>query len=82
MLSQIISFPSLPSRRDLGQIIYALALKSSGKAAEAERLLTDWTKEDPSSDLAKWGLELLSNARAALPPGLQNTTCRILASSL
>ena len=81
MLSRIIAFPT---QRDgsVGEVVRALALKQSGHSSEAEQLLNDWVKDDPSNELAKWGKELLSGGSAPLPQALQDSGCRILAASL
>jgi Tfp pilus assembly protein PilF len=34
----------------------ALALRESGRAAEARQLLDQWVQHDPSNDLAQWSL--------------------------
>jgi predicted Zn-dependent protease len=80
-LERIISSSS-PSRRNVGQIIRALALKQSGRASEAEKLINDWLKDDPTNDLAKWGMALLSERTAPLPATIQDGPCRILAAAL
>ncbi len=82
MLSRIISFPSRPSRASVGEVIRALALKQSGRISEAEQLLNDWSKGDPSNEMAKWGMRVLSGNPAPLPQDLQDSGCRILAASL
>jgi tetratricopeptide (TPR) repeat protein len=80
MLDRIISFTSRSNRRDTGEIIHALALKESGRASEGERLLNDWLNQEPSNSVAKWGMKLFSGDRAPLPPEVQDSSCRILAS--
>jgi predicted Zn-dependent protease len=80
-LERILSFRSRANNRDVGQIIHALALKQSGRASEAEALLKDWLKEDPSSELAKWGLEVVSGNKAS-SPSPQDGSCQILSASL
>ena len=82
MLKRIIAFPSRPGLAGVGEVIRALALKQSGRASEAEQLLKDWLKEDPSNEMAKWGTEVLSGNPAPLPQDVQDTGCRILAASL
>jgi predicted Zn-dependent protease len=82
MLSRIIAFSSRNSGGSVGEVVHALALKQSGHSSEAEQLLNDWLKDDPSNELAKWGKELLSGGSAPLPQALQDSGCRILAASL
>jgi len=82
MLERIVSFGSRPAHGDAGEIIHALALKASGRIRDAERLLNDWLKKDPSNELVKWGLQRLSGAPAPLPSDVQDPVCQILASSL
>jgi Tfp pilus assembly protein PilF len=82
MLNKIISFPSPPGRRGIGEVVRALALKQSSRTSEAEQLLNDWLKAEPSNQVAKWGKALLSGVPAPLPQDLQDGGCRILAASL
>ena len=62
-----------------GDLIRALALKQSGRAAEAEQLLKDWQAQDPGSELAKWGAETFAGRPAPLPASLQTLDCRVIA---
>jgi predicted Zn-dependent protease len=82
ILARIISFPAKSRRADAGRIISALALKESGRTAEAEALLNEWPKEDPASELGKWGMEILSGRPATPPSGIQDIIGRTLAASL
>jgi len=82
MLNRIISFPSPPGDHGVGEVVHALALKQSSRVSEAEELLNDWLKAEPSNQVAKWGKELLTGGRAPLPQELQDGGCRILAASL
>jgi len=81
-LDRILAFPSRAGRGDIGQVILALALKQSGRTGEAEALLSDWLKKDPSNELAKWGKALLAGRPTPLPTNIQEGSCRILAASL
>jgi Domain of unknown function (DUF5107)/Tetratricopeptide repeat len=82
MLNRIISFPSTASGHGVGEVVHALALRQSSRASEAEELLNDWLKAEPSNQVAKWGKELLTGGPAPLPQDLQDGGCRILAASL
>jgi predicted Zn-dependent protease len=82
ILERIIAFPVRSTHGSAGRIIRALALKASGRASEAEALLSDWLKEEPASELGKWGMEILSGRTAPLPSGIQDSNCRILSSLL
>jgi predicted Zn-dependent protease len=82
LLSRIIAFPSRPGRGSIGEVIRALALKQSGHTSQAQQFLGDWLKDDPSNEMAKWGIEVLSGNPAPLPQDLQDSGCRILAASL
>ena len=67
-LDRILAIPARAKGQGTGDLIRALALKQSGRAAEAEQLLKDWQAQDPGSDLAKWGAELFAGHPAPLPP--------------
>jgi hypothetical protein len=78
-LTRILAIPARPKGQGTGDLIRALALKQSGRAAEAEQLIKDWQAHDPGSELAKWGAELFAGHPTPLPASLQDLTCRILA---
>ena len=78
-LDKILSVPAHAKVQGTGDLIRALALKQSGHASEAERLLQDWQAQDPGSDLAKWGGELFGGHSAAMPTSLKDLDCRVLA---
>ena len=82
ILDKILDFTPQNSRRNIGEIIRAVALKQRGREAEAKQLLQNWSRDEPSNELAKWGSELLASESAPLPPELQTTECRVLAASL
>jgi tetratricopeptide (TPR) repeat protein len=67
---------------DAGGIIHALALKESGHAEAAQKLLAPWGNDGPDSDLAKWGEAVLAGRFPALPPECQDEDARILSSWL
>ena len=67
-LEKILAIPARTKGQGTGDLIRALALKQSGRAAEAEQLLKDWQAQDPGTDLAKWGAELFAGRAAPLPP--------------
>jgi tetratricopeptide (TPR) repeat protein len=81
-LEQILSFRSRADRRDVGKIIQALALRQVGRGTEAETLLKDWLREDPSSELGRWGMQIVSGRVVSLPPEIQDANCLIFAGSL
>jgi len=81
-LNKILTFIPRQSRRNIGEVVRALALKQSGKQTEARQLLESWSKEEPTNQLAKWGNELVVSGSAPLPAELQSTECRVLAASL
>lgn len=78
-LERILAIPARRTGQGTGDLIRALALKQSGRAAEAGQLLKDWQAQDPGTDRAKWGAELFAGDAASLPPSLQDFNCRILA---
>jgi hypothetical protein len=61
-----------------GGIIHALALKESGRANEAQELLTRWRTNGPDKEFAKWGEDVLAGHSPTLPPESQDDTARIL----
>jgi tetratricopeptide (TPR) repeat protein len=78
-LDKTLAIPARAKGQGIGDLIRALALKQSGRAAEAEQLLKDWQAQDPGSVLAKWGAEILAGRPAPLPASLQDLNCRVLA---
>ena len=81
-LQRITNVSPPGGRRNTGEVVRALALREAGKETEGRQLLEQWSREEPSSELAKWAESLFSSAPAALPPSLQSTECRVLAASL
>ena len=77
--TSILAIPARSKGQSTGDLIRALALKQSGRTAEAEQLLKAWQAQDPGTDLAKWGAEIFAGQSAALPASLQDLDCRILA---
>jgi tetratricopeptide (TPR) repeat protein len=67
---------------DGGIIIRALALKEFGRADEAQELLAQWRKDNPDSELAKWGEAVMAGRSPALPLVSQNDTARVLCAWL
>jgi hypothetical protein len=78
-LARILAIPAHTKGQGTGDLIRALALKQSGRAAEAEQLLKDWQAQDPGSELAKWGAETFAGRPAPLPASLQTLDCRVIA---
>jgi tetratricopeptide (TPR) repeat protein len=78
-LDRILAIPAGAKGQGIGDLIRALALKQSGRAAEAEQLLKDWQAQNPGTDLANWGAELFAGHSAPLPPSLKDLDCRVLA---
>ncbi len=78
-LNRILAFPARPKGQGTGDLIRAMALRQSGRLAEAEGLLRDWQAQDPESDLAKWGAELFAGRPAPLTASLPDLDCRVLA---
>jgi tetratricopeptide (TPR) repeat protein len=80
-LERILAVPARKRGQGTGDLIRALALKQSGRRAEAEQLLKDWQAQNPDSDLGKWGTELFSGHVVPLPASLKDLGCRILAGT-
>jgi len=78
-LERILAVPARTQGQGTGDLVRALALKQSGRAAEAEQFFKDWQAQAPDSDLAKWGAGLLAGRPDPLPPSLKNLACRVLA---
>jgi tetratricopeptide (TPR) repeat protein len=78
-LDKILVIPARAKGQGIGDLIRALALKQSGRAAEAGQFLKDWQAQDPGSDLAQWGAELFAGRLAPSPASLQDLDCRVLA---
>ena len=78
-LDRIVAVPARSKGQGVGDFIRAMALRQSGRLAEAERLLSDWQARDAGSDLAKWGTELFAGRPAPLTASLQDLDCRVLA---
>lgn len=78
-LDRIVAVPARSKGQGVGDFIRAMALRQSGRLAEAERLLSDWQARDTGSDLAKWGAELFAGRPASLTASLQDLDCRVLA---
>lgn len=81
-LDRILVSRPIVSRKSVGDIIQALALSQSGRTAEAEALMKDRLGGDSSSELARWGGEIVAGRPAPLPAGLQDSECRILSAWL
>jgi len=79
-LDRILAVKPSAKGQVTGDLIRALALKQSGRIAEAEQFLKDWQARDPATDLAKWGAELFAGHPAPLPPSRKDLDCRILAA--
>ncbi len=77
-LDKILAIPANNKGQGTGDLVRALALKQSGRTADADQLLKDWQAEDPDTDLAKWGAELFAGHPAPLPPSVKNLDCRVL----
>jgi tetratricopeptide (TPR) repeat protein len=80
-LDRILAVPPRTTGQGTGDLIRALALKQSGRAAEAEQLIKEWEAQEPGSDLAKWGAQLFAGQAAPLPASLKDLACRVLAGS-
>jgi tetratricopeptide (TPR) repeat protein len=80
-LERILAIPARSKGQGTGELIRTLALKQSGRRAEAEQLLRDWQAQNPDSDLAKWGAELFYGHAAPLPASLKDLGCRVLAGT-
>ena len=65
-----------------GGIIQALALKQYGHAAEGQKVLEDWMKQDTSRAMASWGVEVFEGRSVSLPSTVQDPGCRVLAALL
>ena len=78
-LDKVLATPPRAKGQGIGDLIRALALKQSGRTAEAEQLLKDWQAQDPGSELGKWGAELFAGRPTPLPVSLQDINCRVLA---
>jgi hypothetical protein len=79
LLAHILAIPARSKGQGMGDLIRALALKQSGRAAEAEQLLKDWQAQAPGTDLAKWGAEIFAGQPTPCPASLQDLHCRVLA---
>ena len=78
-LEKILAVPARTQGQGTRDLIRALALKQSGRIAEAEKLLENWQAQAPGTDLAKWGADLFAGRPAPLPPSLKDLDCRVLA---
>jgi len=81
-LERIVAFSPGSRQRDIGQLIGALALARAGRVGEGEQSLKAWLSEEPSNDLARWGLELLAGHTALLPAEVQDLEARAIEASL
>ncbi len=79
-LDKILAFQPGGHQNDSGQIIRALALKQSGRAAEALVLVQALLKQAPGNELARWAAGVLAGLPAPLPTGLKDINCRVLAA--
>ncbi len=83
LLAKILAFADPVQPSVAGPILRALALRASGRSAEAAQLLAalpDGSVEEPS--LAAWGKAILAGRPASLPAGLPDLETRILAAWL
>ncbi len=80
MLDKILAFQPGGHRNDSGQIIRALALKQSGRAAEGLVLVQALLKQDSGNELARWAAGVLAGLPAPLPTGLKDINSRVLAA--
>ena len=78
-LGKILAIPARVKGQGTGDLIRALALKQSGRTAEAEQLIKEWAAQEPGSDLAKCGAQLYAGQAAPLPASLKDLSCRVLA---
>jgi Tfp pilus assembly protein PilF len=80
-LDKILTFGAHSNTRGTGSIIRALALKRSGRTAEAEGLLNSWpTNSVGAKMMAAWGKEILSGNAAPAPNTVLDSDARILAA--
>jgi hypothetical protein len=82
MLDRLLAWRTPSHSRGVGEVIRALALKESGQTSEAQQLLRDWLEDEPASEVAKWGLEVLAGRSASLSPKRQNADSRVLSAWL
>jgi tetratricopeptide (TPR) repeat protein len=80
-LERILAVPARTRGQGTGDLIRALALKESGRRAEAEQLLKDWQAQNPDGDLGKWGAEIFSGHLVPLPVSLKDLAYRVLAGT-
>ncbi len=79
-LDKILAVPAHTRGQGTGDLIRALALKQSGRAAEAEQLIRGWQAQAPGTDLAEWGAELFAGHPGPLPASVKDSDCRVLAA--
>ena len=79
-LDKILAIPARTRGQGTGDLIRALALKQSGRAAEAEQLIRGWQAQAPGTDLAEWGAELFAGHPGPLPASVKDSDCRVLAA--
>jgi Tfp pilus assembly protein PilF len=79
-LDRILAIPARKTGQGTGDLIRALALRQSSRAAQAEQLLKEWVERAPDTDLAKWSARLFSGDPGPLPPSVKDLDCRILAA--
>jgi tetratricopeptide (TPR) repeat protein len=77
-LEKVLAIPARTRGQGTGDLVRALALKQSGRLAEAEQFLKDWQARDPGTELARWGAELFADHPAPLPQSLKDLDCRVL----
>jgi tetratricopeptide (TPR) repeat protein len=75
-LARILAFADGSSRAGIGQLASALALRQTDRAADADQILASWANRQSSSDLARWGRDVLSPEPVPLPAGIQNLEVR------
>jgi Tfp pilus assembly protein PilF len=81
-LDKILAFGAHSKPGGSGTIIRALALKESGRPAEAEQLLKDWQSQPAETAMAAWGTEVLAGHQPDMPVTVQDSGCRVLAAWL
>ncbi|HOX56620.1 MAG TPA: DUF5107 domain-containing protein [Candidatus Paceibacterota bacterium] len=79
VLDRILAIPARKEGQGTGDLIRALALKLSGRIADAEQVIENWQAQDSGSELAGFGAELFAGRLANLPPRLDALACRVLA---
>jgi hypothetical protein len=79
MLQRIMAFGGRD--RGVGTLVHALALKQTGREAEGQRLLADWSARGAASPLASWAASAY-DGQVASPPDTAGEDARVLAAWL